>query len=384
MEHDINSLARDVVAKFFADKTPLNDSISAIAKERALNEHMTRRLCEQANTDTRLQFYKQPGINQAAALFEPADSTKIIIVKEPERDMSADYIFPPQLATGNAVEITIKTASIEKAASERMQKRLKFDIEEKRASVTLRYSDFVGARNAFLKEAKNFLREDHDAKDLNKMASFIDGQETLRSIFPHLQKYMNDLGMQKMAMEIEELMNEKLPVTYVIGTHPLVMKYKGCIFQGDRLKNAIVELERAENIIEKKAFVGATLKALNPIRWAMANKGTAALMVGLPVGMAAYGAHQSSGQQAQMHDQMKAEVPFMSSYDNPEPQTPKRGNEYENDMREKGLIEANMSRMDESMRLAKVNRVDGRTGAGSSIPSRGLYDQARVDAKKGS
>jgi len=379
MKHDLTSLARDVVRRFFAGKTPLNDSISAIAQEQALNEHMVRRLCELANTNTRLQFYQQPGINQAAALFEPADATKIIVINK-EPDMSSDYMFPPQMATGKTV--VIKEASLQKTASAKQERRRLFELEEKRANVTLRYSDFVEARNGFLREAKNFFREGHDSKDLNKMASFIDGQATLKSIFPHLQKYMGDLGMNKVAMEIEELMNEKIPVTYVMGTHPLVLKYKDCIMTGDRLRNSIVELERAESISEKKAAVVPFLKGLagglNPLKWSMGTK----LMVGLPVGMGLYGAHAKSKELSKAQAAGEELAGNMSSFDNPEVPVPGREGEFERDVRDIGYWPAHNKRMEEAQRVQSVNQLNNADNGGSAVPSRSLSANARREANR--
>ena len=376
--------------RFFSEQVPLNDSISALAQERSLNEHMVRRLCELANTNTRLQFYQQPGINQAAALFEPADSTKIIVINK-EPDMSSDYMLPPPLAT----TVVVKEASVmQKTASVKQERRRLFEIEEKRANVTLRYSDFVDARNSFLTETKNFFREGHDSKDMNKMASFIDGQDTLKAIFPHLQKYMGDLGMHKVAMEIEELMNEKLPVTYVVGTHPLVLKYKDCIMKGDRLRNSIVELERAEGISEREvakqanpfvrgaAFAKDFIAPLaHPVKWMGSNKLMTAFMAA-PVALGVYGAHAGSGVREQQRVAGEELAGNMSTFDNPEAQVPGRENEFERDVRDLGYWPAHTKRMDESQRQMKVGLLDGANNGSSAIPSRSLSDNARREAKR--
>lgn len=408
MNQDLTSIAREVVRDFFAKSTPLNELIAAKAHESKLNEHMIRRLCEMANTETRQQFYRQPGINQAAALFEPADSTKIIVVKEPETPMETDYMLPP---TPHADVVVLKQGSsdvsLNKAASIRQERRSKFELEEKRANVTLRYSDFVDARNAFLQETKNYFREsdNHLGKDINKMASFVDGQETLKAIFPHMKDYMTKVGMQKQAMEMEELMNEKIPVTYVIGTNPVVLKYKECIMQGDKLRNSIVELERAEGIVEKKANaavatrgvplltrLGQGLKAM----WGGApsaageaggtfalknNKLVYGLGAGVPLGAAVLGSHMSGRQQEAGAKQMAEQMTYGSSFDNPDPQATRQDEtQLDREIRDKGFGVAMQNEGDRVMRQQREAYYK-QQGSGGSTPSRGISDQFRTENK---
>jgi hypothetical protein len=409
MNQDLTSIAREVVRDFFAKNTPLNELITARAQESKLNEHMIRRLCEMANTETRLQFYRQPGINQAAALFEPADAAKIIVIKEPEMPTETDYMLPP---TPHADVVIVKQGSSEslltKAASAKQERRSKFEIEEKRASVTLRYSDFVDARNAFLQETKNYFRESDSrlGRDINKMASYVDGQETLKAIFPHMKDYMQKLGMQKQAMEMEELMNEKLPVTYVIGTNPVVLKYKECIMQGEKLRNSIVELERAEGIVEKKAnaavvaqrgvplltSLGQRLKAL----WAGApgiagkeggtfalknNKLVYGLGAGIPLGAAVLGSHMSGKQQEAGARQMEEQMATASSFDNPDPHAQRKDEtQLDREIRDKGFGVAMRNESDRQMQLQRLAYRNQDSGA-APAKSVGISDQFRTENK---
>jgi len=189
--HELASLAKQVVERFFQTNEALTDIIRELVAQRDMNEHIIRRLCEMVNTETRLRFYRTPGINQAAALFEPADAAKIIIIKKDvptDESIPLDYMLGPKYASVKSEPIKIDIPE---------QKEKPIDLEEKKAHIIMRYSEYTDARNAFLREVKNYLRDDGDAIDINKMASFIDGQNMLRKMFPHVEEFLGKVKLHK-------------------------------------------------------------------------------------------------------------------------------------------------------------------------------------------
>lgn len=235
---DLRTMVKEAVSGFLGNSGSLTDTIGEIAKREKLNEHMIRRVCEGANTETRLHFYRQPGINQAAAMFPVADAESIINTMFPEASStpstSIDYMLPPPTATIKVTEI-----KREEETPEPEEKEDKRKDREKEARLYLSYEKFKDLRESFFKEARQYLLNNRAAENINKMASAIDGQETLRAIFPTLQEYLYNYNLHKSAASIQDYLNKDLQVTYVIGDNPLVIKYKTLMDDCNKLKGEI-------------------------------------------------------------------------------------------------------------------------------------------------
>ena len=223
---DLRALIQEVVKGFLGNKGSLNDLITESAQREKLNEHMIRRVCEGANTETRLHFYRQPNVNQASALFPVADAESIINMLFPEATTgspsSADYMLPPPSATVKVIEIESK----EEEPKKEEKKEDKREEREKEARLHWAYEKFKTVREDFFKEARQLVLNTRNPEGLNKMASYIDNQETLRAVWPTLEEYLKDYNLHKSAADIKDYLNKDLNVTYVIGDHPLVVKYK--------------------------------------------------------------------------------------------------------------------------------------------------------------
>jgi len=223
---DLRALIKEAVTGFLGQKGSLNDIVTDLSKREKLNEHMIRRVCEGANTETRLHFYRQPNINQASALFPVADAESIINMlfaqNEAGPSSSVDYMLPPPSATVKVVEISTE----DEKSPEPEPKEDKRKDREKEARLYLAHEKFKGLRENFFKEARQYLLNTKNPENINKMASAVDGQETLRAVFPTLEEYLKQYSLHKSAADIKDYLNKDLKVTYVIGDNPLVIKYK--------------------------------------------------------------------------------------------------------------------------------------------------------------
>jgi len=221
---DLRALIKEAVSGFLGQKGSLNDIISDLATQNDLNEHMIRRVCEGANTETRLHFYRQPNINQASALFPVADAESIInMLFSPDEagpSSSVDYMLPPSGAT---IKIEISEEEEDEPEEEKEDPRAD---REKEARLYLAHEKFKNIREDFFKEARQYLLNTKNPKNINKMASAVDGQDTLLAVFPTLDNYLKEYNLHKYASDIKDYLNKDLAVTYVFGDAPLVIKYK--------------------------------------------------------------------------------------------------------------------------------------------------------------
>lgn len=226
---ELRSLIKEVVKGFLEKKGDLTDLIADVSKRESLNEHMIRRVCEGANTETRLHFYRQPNINQASALFPVADAESIINMLFPEvaqgPSSSVDYMQPPPSATVKVIEISSPEKVEKKASLSSPTEGRRAEIE-KQARTYLAYEKFKELREDFFKEARQYLLNHKTPEDINKMANFVDGQDTLKAVFPTMEEYLAYYNLHKSASNIKDYLNKDLKVTYVIGDNPLVVKYK--------------------------------------------------------------------------------------------------------------------------------------------------------------
>jgi hypothetical protein len=218
---DLRALIQEVVKGFLGNNGSLNDLITDAARREKLNEHMIRRVCEGANTETRLHFYRQPNVNQASALFPVADAESIINMLFPEASTSSvDYMLPPSSATIKVVEVESKEEP--KKEEKKEDKRAE---REKEARLHWAHEKFKEVRENFFKEARQYVLNTRNPEGLNKMASFVDGQDVLRAVWPTLEEYFHYYNLHKSAASIKDYLNKDINATYVIGDHPLVIKY---------------------------------------------------------------------------------------------------------------------------------------------------------------
>jgi hypothetical protein len=233
---NLNALIKEAVTEFLGQHGSLNDIIGGISTREKLNEHMIRRVCEGANTETRLHFYRQPDINQASALFPVADAESIInmlFTQNDEPSSSVDYMLPPPSATVKVIEISEEPEEEEEPKEDKRKDR------EKEARLYLAHEKFKGLRENFFKEARQYLLNTRTPENINKMASAIDGQETLRAVFPTMEEYLAHYNLHKSASSIKDYLNKDLNVTYVIGDNPLVIKYKTLVDDCRQIKEQL-------------------------------------------------------------------------------------------------------------------------------------------------
>ena len=219
---DLRALIKEAVSGFLGQKGSLNDIISELATREELNEHMVRRVCEGANTETRLHFYRQPNVNQASALFPVADAESIInmLFSSEGPSSSVDYMLPPSGAT-----LKIEISEEKEDEDEESEEDPRAD-HEKEARLYLAHEKFKSIREDFFKEARQYLLNTKNPTNINKMASAVDGQDTLLAVFPTLDSYLKEYNLDKYASDIKDYLNKDLNVTYVFGDAPLVIKYK--------------------------------------------------------------------------------------------------------------------------------------------------------------
>jgi hypothetical protein len=233
---ELRDMIKEAISGFLGNSGSLTDIIGEMSQRENLNEHMIRRVCVGANTETRLHFYRQPGVNQASALFPVADAESIINMMFPEASSESstpiDYMLPPPTAT-----IKVTTIESEEDTPEPEPKEDKRKDREKEARLYLAHEKFKGLRENFFKEARQYLLNHRNAADINKMASHVDGQETLRAVYPTFEEYLVNYNLQKSAADIKDYLNKDLQVTYVIGDNPLVIKYKTLMENCNKLKD---------------------------------------------------------------------------------------------------------------------------------------------------
>lgn len=228
---DLKQLTKEVVKKYLDEKVELNEGIKEVSKREKLNENMIRRLVESANTETRLHFYRQPGINQAAALFPVADADVILnelLGECQEEDIAEDYLIPPKR------EITIVSVQKDdKPPVTVIKKASRNELLKKQAYLEYRYDQFRRDREEFFKEARAYIMDKKKPEDINKMAAAIDGQQGLRDVFETLVEYLQNYNMHKEAAEIEKYIAKDLPAKFLVQEHPLVKKYRKMLASKD-------------------------------------------------------------------------------------------------------------------------------------------------------
>ena len=96
--------AYDAADKFVRHKTPLNDTILAVALKDNLNSEIVKRICEEANKNVYLALWKSETVDKSKIVFPRAQDDVIMQNIQTETADAADYILPPgvQLPTENS------------------------------------------------------------------------------------------------------------------------------------------------------------------------------------------------------------------------------------------------------------------------------------------
>lgn len=193
---------------------------------------------------TRQQLYNTPGVEQHKVIFEIADPEEIIATRTQETSgevpvVHSDYLQPPS--------IHIFEKKVEEVPStDDVENQVIVILNEKKASVAQAeegseraYAEWKEAQAGFFEEIKDeLMAKDITGADICKMASAIDGQDTLRLMTDKVISFLYGIDKQA-AMDFTDLINKDLNVTYVEGNHPLTIRYKGCVLGGRKVRDMI-------------------------------------------------------------------------------------------------------------------------------------------------
>ena len=239
---ELLEIAKQIAGEFLAGYTEnqdVNPVIIKIVSDHPVTEEQLRRIIEFVNHLVRNNLYRDPKANQAAALFVPGDFNIVapqclanyheqeIIEDAPDYYESPESVIIVKEASAKSRKvrepdtefIKISTAyKLEKIASK------KKSIKDKIAVAAM---DVTAKAEAFLKEASDYIRFYNKPKDIIKMAATID-----RGAFGDLAKIasMSNAVPKDLKPEFEalfKLINYELPVNYILGDHPLVLRYRG-------------------------------------------------------------------------------------------------------------------------------------------------------------
>lgn len=251
MKEKLQQLAKKASLSFIEEGIPLNTSIAGIAKEDGLEKEMVSRICEMANMITRLHYFKQPDVDQARLQFDIASPDGVLKespTEEPIKDLfdtPVDYLTPPvnTKPAVKVIDITPEEPDVKVIEIQIHQK--KAEMEDQNARLQIAYMKYLDTREAFIKEAKSHLNDGHPVSDLNELGDYIDKQAGLKMMLPQLK-----VSMEKQAYELEDLINKDLNVTYVIGNHPLTVKYLGSVTAAEDVRNAARNLNETSSAID--------------------------------------------------------------------------------------------------------------------------------------
>lgn len=234
----ITSLAKEASEAFLTVKKPLDSSICEIADREDLTDHHIRRIAEMANMAVRQHLYSTPEVEQHKVVFDLADPENVISVRAKASGnevpiVHSDYLQPPRVHIFEQKSDTVPDP-------EEVDGKVTIIIQEKKASINedvqRAYIDWQESQTGFFEEIKDQLRAgDITGGDICKMASAIDDQEALRAMMDKVITHVYGIDKEA-ASNLANLINEDLKVTYVLGDHPLVIKYKDCVTASKRIR----------------------------------------------------------------------------------------------------------------------------------------------------
>lgn len=95
LRDQIAKYAYEAADKYVRHKTPLNDTVFAIALRDNLNSEMIKRICEESNKNVYLAIFKSEGADKTKIEFPRAEDNVIMEKIQTENADAADYILPP-------------------------------------------------------------------------------------------------------------------------------------------------------------------------------------------------------------------------------------------------------------------------------------------------
>jgi len=257
-KYELKKRATDAVRSFFEKKASLNEAITEIAQEDDLSPHHIERICEMANLGVREKLYKDPDVDQSRVVFPPAESKIIIaIIKKPggnESDVKEtcpldnDYMQSPKItlrvSRGKDDELENKKASLKLEGLKGILQKLEVYKQAAKGEIEKEARYFERAQVEYMKEVRDQMTMGTTAEDIVKAAAAVD--------YNHFQRTFHIIEEQlpKQASLMLEHMNPDLCVTYVNGDSPLVIKYKGSVTSGARIRDKFDKMKELDDKID--------------------------------------------------------------------------------------------------------------------------------------
>ncbi len=222
--YQLDMFARQAVADYLQNQVPLNDSITKIAEEHALNKEQVARVIEAANTSTYLDLFEKSADKYVQ--FPPADPSKIGTEMPKVAEVSAsDYSLEPPTETFEIPENT----GFEKVAEV---------VEERTSEQLMRdYYRFKAAEaqldNMLMEENIVFESQANQLKGLIKQAVL--SGTTYTDVYSALSSVSQDPIFKATLDAIEQELTPEMPINSLIktaqvhkgtvnGKHPLIKK----------------------------------------------------------------------------------------------------------------------------------------------------------------
>lgn len=245
----LNQFAKLAAEAFLSrNKTPLNTSLTKIAKEESLEPHQIEYVASQANHSVWERTY---GIDKKASYDFPIADPNVVIndlqikPKGVIKEAGLDYLSGPSSTGFQEKTASIDLGTVDKTASQKRDlKRLlenrmekissaKEEFERQMYVLDLKYGE---SEKIFVKEARQMIMEtpfEDRGAGMNKIAEFVrsaseDNEKLAQTLMKKLSAVLVGQGIVKKAdlRAPEEYIDMKMPAKIVNGRHALYITIK--------------------------------------------------------------------------------------------------------------------------------------------------------------